>query len=73
LKVGDGLRLVSFLEASGPPLKRELQMDEKKLNDTKALIAFFSTTERPVTAAEFMAFWKSCTDEQKDYYRNAEI
>lgn len=48
-------------------------MDEKKINDTKALIAFFSITERPVTAAEFMAFWKSNTEEQKDYYRNAQI
>jgi hypothetical protein len=42
-------------------------------NGTKELIAFFSTPERPVTAAEFMGFWKSCTDEQKDYYRNAKI
>lgn len=52
-------------------------MDEntnaKKVNDTKALIAFFSTPERPVTAAEFMAFWKSLEEGQKDYYRNAEI
>lgn len=46
---------------------------EKKINDTKTLIAFFSTEDRPVSASEFMAFWKSLTEEQKEYYRNAEI
>lgn len=44
-----------------------------EINGTKELIAFFSIPEHPVTASEFMSFWKSLTDEQKDYYRNAKI
>lgn len=33
----------------------------------------FSCEGRPVGPAEFKAFWESCTDAQKDYYKNAPI
>lgn len=33
---------------------------------------YFNTdTLRPVTTAEFSAFWKSLTDEDKEYYKSA--
>lgn len=33
---------------------------------------YFNTdTKRPVTPAEFSAFWKSLTDEDKEYFKKA--
>lgn len=37
---------------------------------TKDLMNWFGEV-RPCGPTEFMAFWKSCTDDQKDYYRTA--
>lgn len=34
---------------------------------------FFSTSEKPVAAKEMMEFWKSLSDEEKEYYKNAEL
>lgn len=32
---------------------------------------FNEGTTRPVTVTEFSTFWKSCTDEDKEYYKTA--
>lgn len=32
---------------------------------------FNKDTSRPVTTTEFSTFWKSLTDEDKTYYKNA--
>jgi hypothetical protein len=45
--------------------------DEK--NSTKDLMAFFSTEEKPLKVAEFGEFWKSLSDEEKAYYREADL
>lgn len=40
-----------------------------KGNSLTELMAAFSTPDRPVKAAEYQAFWKSCTEEQKAWYK----
>lgn len=40
---------------------------------TKVLMAFFSENSRPCGPTEFMAFWKSLTDDQKEYYRTCDL
>lgn len=42
-------------------------------NTVKDLKAYFSTTEKPVSNTEMMDFWKSLSDEEKAYYKNAEL
>lgn len=42
-------------------------------NKPKDLIAYFSTPEKPCTTSEYMAFWKSLTDDQKAYYREFDL
>lgn len=42
-------------------------------NTVKDLKAFFSTPEKPVSTSEMMEFWKSCTDEQKQEFKTAEL
>ena len=42
-------------------------------NTVKDLKDFFGTSERPVDSKEMVDFWKSCTDEEKDYYRKAKL
>lgn len=52
-------------------------------NGVKELMAFFgvelkgictdSPTDGKVTTPEFSAFWKSCSDEQKAYYKSAPL
>lgn len=42
-------------------------------NTLRQLIDYFGCEGRPCTPAEFKYFWESCTDEQKEYYKNAEI
>lgn len=37
------------------------------------LKGFFGTEENPVTPKEMTEFWKSLTDEEKDYYKNAKL
>lgn len=34
------------------------------------LKAFFSIPGRPVETKEFMEFWKSCSDEDKAYFKS---
>lgn len=45
-------------------------MIENKMTD---LMAYFSTEERPVKVAEFNAFWKSCTDADKAYFKAVDL
>ncbi len=33
------------------------------------LMKYLGTPERPVTASEFGAFWKSCSEEEKEEFR----
>lgn len=47
--------------------------NEKPKNDVKTLKEFFGTPERPVNGPEMMAFWKSLSDEEKEYYKNADL
>lgn len=42
-------------------------------NSVAELKVYFSTTEKPVPAKEMMEFWKSLSDEEKEYYHNAEL
>ncbi len=42
-------------------------------HSVKDLIAFFSEGCRPVTTSEFMEFWKSLSDAEKEYYKNAPL
>lgn len=42
-------------------------------NTVKDLKDFFSIPEKPVSAAEMMGFWKSCSPEEKEYYTNAPL
>ena len=42
-------------------------------NSAGQIKEFFATPENPVSAAEFMEFWKSCSDEEKDYYKSADL
>lgn len=34
---------------------------------------YFSTPEKPVSAKEMMEFWKSLSEEEKEYYRTSRI
>lgn len=45
----------------------------EKKNSLTDLMDFFSTDERPVKPAEFKLFWNSISDEEKAYYKNAEL
>lgn len=42
-------------------------------NSLKDLREFFSTAERPVTTPEMAAFWKSCSDDEKAYFKSADL
>jgi hypothetical protein len=35
--------------------------------------AALGTEERPVSATEFKEFWMSLTNEEREYYKNAEL
>jgi hypothetical protein len=41
-------------------------------NSVKALMAFFSTEEK-VSPKEMMDFWKSLSEEDREYYQNAAL
>ena len=34
---------------------------------------WFSTKDRPVPATEMMEFWKSLSDEEKEYFKTADL
>lgn len=42
-------------------------------NSVKDLKDFFNTPEKPVSSSQMMEFWKTLTDEEKSYYRGAEL
>ena len=42
-------------------------------NSASNLKEFFSTPEQPLSTSEFMEFWKSLSEEEKDYYREADL
>ena len=42
-------------------------------NSVAEIKAYFGTPDRPVPAQEMMAFWKSLSDEEKEYYKTAEL
>jgi succinate dehydrogenase flavin-adding protein (antitoxin of CptAB toxin-antitoxin module) len=42
-------------------------------NSVKALMAFFSTEEKKVSPKEMMDFWKSLSEEDREYYQNAAL
>lgn len=42
-------------------------------NSVSELRDFFSIPGRPVTASEMMEFWKSLTDEEKNYYKTTPL
>jgi hypothetical protein len=48
-------------------------MTQPKQNSLKDLIDFFGRGGRPVSPAEFRAFWESCTETEKEYYKNAPL
>ena len=44
-----------------------------KFNTPMDLKKFFSTPEKPCASPEIMEFWKSLSEEEKDYYRTAPL
>lgn len=42
-------------------------------NTPKELMAFFSTPEKPVKLSEYNEFWKSLSNDEKEYYRTADL
>lgn len=44
-----------------------------KQNSLKDLMDFFACPGRPVAPAEFREFWNSCTEAEKEYYKNAPL
>ena len=42
-------------------------------NSVADLKAYFSTEKKPVPAKEMMDFWKSLSEEEKEYYKQAEL
>lgn len=42
-------------------------------NSLNDLMAFFSCPGRPVSAQEFKLFWESCSESDRQYYKNAKI
>lgn len=42
-------------------------------NTVKDLKEYFSTPENPVNAREMMDFWQSCSEDDKEYFKTADI
>jgi len=42
-------------------------------NTISQIKAFFDSDEKPVKTAELMEFWKSLTDEEKEYYKTVDL
>ncbi len=45
----------------------------ERRNGPKELMAAFSCPGRPVGVPEYNAFWKSLSEDEKSFYRNAEL
>jgi hypothetical protein len=42
-------------------------------NNISQIKAYLSVPEKPVSTQEAMEFWKSLSDEEKEYYKHAEL
>lgn len=42
-------------------------------NSMSDIKKFLSTPDRPVSAKEAIEFWETLSEEEKNYYRNAEL
>lgn len=42
-------------------------------NSMQEIQKFFSTEERPVTGPEMREFWMSLSDEEKQYFKSADL
>jgi len=47
-----------------------MKLDKNSLKDLKE---FFSTEGKPVTTQEIQDWYRSLSEEEKDYYKNAEL
>jgi hypothetical protein len=39
------------------------------MNDFRMLSRYFQSPDKPVTSSEFVAFWASCSESERYYYR----
>lgn len=55
-------------------LRKVREMPEQdKQNDIKAITAFFERDSEPLAKGEMIAFWKNLTDEEKAYFKQADL
>lgn len=47
--------------------------NEKPENKPKQLMEALGTPERPVSPAEFRAFWQTLSEAEKEEFRNADL
>ncbi len=47
--------------------------DSDGRNTLGELMKYLGTPDRPVSSAEFTAFWKSLTEEEKEEYKTAKL
>lgn len=47
--------------------------EEKKGNTIKELMAALGTPQNPVGVAEYRTFWASLSEEERAYYKHAEL
>jgi hypothetical protein len=50
--------------------RKEWALSENTITQIKE---FFNSEEKPLKTAEVMEFWKSLSDEEKEYYKHAEL
>jgi hypothetical protein len=46
---------------------------EESSNSISQIKAYLSTPEKPVSTQEAMEFWKSLSDDDKEYYKKVEL
>lgn len=46
---------------------------DKQNNDIKAITEFFERNGEKLNKGEMIAFWKSLTDEEKAYFKQADL
>lgn len=49
------------------------EQDGKKENSIVDIKKYFSTSGEPLTTKEFTDFWNSCSEEEKDEFRKADL